>query len=338
MSQAAVPPSRLGRSLRCLALALLTLVAAGCGAWACGALYFDLPAFRGPAAVLFAALLLAAVLVLSATWQKFAAVFAAFLLVLVWWRTLAPSNQRSWQPDVAQTAWAEIAGDLVTIHNVRHCDYRTELDYTPRWETRTFRLSAVTGLDLFLAYWGSPYMAHPIASFQFQDAPPLCFSIETRKEVGEGYSALAGLYRHFELIYIVADERDVVRLRTNFRHGEDVYLFRTAASPEQARARLREYLATLNGMHAQPRWYNALTTNCTTAVRTQRAAAERSAFDWRLIVNGKLDELLYERGVLSTGGLPFSELKARACVNPPAPQAGAAADFSQRIRLGPAGF
>ena len=138
---------------------------------------------------------------------------------------------------MAQEPWAEINGDEVTLHNVRNCDYRTETDYTPRWETRTVRLSQLTGIDLAINYWGSPWMAHPIASFQFADAPPLCFSIETRKEIGESYSAIGGLYRQFELIYIVADERDVIRVRTNFRHGEDVYLYRTTgAAGESARA------------------------------------------------------------------------------------------------------
>src|SRR6266487_4403867 len=191
----------------------------------------------------------------------------AFVLVLIWWFSIKPSNDRPWQPDVAQTAWADIDGDLVTLYIVRNCDYRTATDYTPHWETRTVRLSQITGMDLAINYWGSPWIAHPIVSFQFADAPPLCFSIETRKEMGESYSTIGGIYRQFELIYIVADERDVLRVRTNYRRGEDVYLYRTTATLAQARERFHEYLRSLNEIRDHPRWYNAITTNCTTSIR-----------------------------------------------------------------------
>lgn len=261
-------------------------------------------------------------------------VAAGFIAILGWWLTLAPRNDRNWQPDVAKLAWAEIAGDEVTLHNVRNCDYRTETDYTPRWETRTVRLSQITGIDLALNYWGSPWMAHPILSFQFADTPPVCFSIETRKEAGESCSALGGLHRQFELIYVVADERDVIRVRTNFRQGEDVHLYRTTDTPEMARERFMDYIAALNALRAQPRWHNAITTNCTTSIRTQHAAAERAPWDWRILLNGKGDELMFERGMLSTGGLPFAELKARSRINAAVQAADGAPDFSARIRAG----
>jgi hypothetical protein len=252
-------------------------------------------------------------------------------LVLGWWLTLKPSNNRPWPPDVAQTAWAEINGDEVTIHNVRNCDYRTEADYTPHWETRTVRMSQIAGIDLAVNYWGSPWIAHPIVSFQFADAPPICFSIETRKKLGQTYSTIGGLYRQFELIYIVADERDVIRVRTNYRKGEDIYLYRTTISPVDARERFLEYIRSLNVLRDKARWYNAITTNCTTSIRTQHAATERTPWDWRILVNGKGDELLYERGVLDHS-VPFAELKRRAYINARARAANDAPDFSERIR------
>ena len=246
------------------------LLALGCAAWAFGALHYDFPMLNVAAAWAFALALLAAIVFMRGAWRKLGATFFGCALVLAWWLTLKPSNTRAWQPDVAQEPWAEVKGDEVTLHNVRNCDYRTETDYTPRWETRTVRLSQLTGIDLAINYWGSPWMAHPIASFQFADAPPLCFSIETRKEIGESYSAIGGFFRQFELIYVVADERDVIRVRTNFRRGEDVYLYRTTAPPEKARERFMDYIAALNELHAHPRWYNAATTNCTTSIRTQQ--------------------------------------------------------------------
>ena len=315
-------------------------LALGGAAWSVGALAFDFPwpALRGVVAVMLALAFLAALFFAKGSWRKIGALFAGFAVVLAWWLTLQPSNDRPWQPDVAQTAWAEINGDEVTLHNVRDCDYRTETDYTPRWETRTVRLAQLTGLDLAINYWGSPWMAHPIASFQFADAPPVCFSIETRKETGESYSAIGGLYRQYELIYIVADERDVIRVRTNFRQGEDVYLYRTVASPAKARERFLEYVNALNALHTRPRWYNAIATNCTTAVRDQHPTSERAPWDWRILVNGKGDEMMYERHTLTTGGLSFAELKKRALANPAAQAADQSPDFSRLIRTGRPGF
>jgi hypothetical protein len=233
---------------------------------------------------------------------------------------------------VDRTAWAEINGDEVTFHNVRNCEYRTETDFTPRWETRKVRISELTGLDLPITYWGSPWMAHPIASFQFADAPPVCFSIETRKEMGESYSAIGGLYRQFELIYIVADERDVVRLRTNYRQGEEVYFYRLTLNPDQVRERFSDYLEAVNRLHKRPRWYNAITTNCTTSIRDQHASARRTAWNWRVLLNGKMDESMFAHGTFVTGGLPFEELKKRSQINAVARAANDAPDFSQRIR------
>jgi len=310
------------------------LAALVCAAWAFGALYFDFPTASALAAILFVLLLLAAVVFVRGKPLKLVIIFAACALVAAWWLTLKPSNDGAWQPDVTQTAWAEINGDDVTVHNVRNCDYRTETDFTTHWETRTVRLSQITGMDLAIMYWGSPWMAHPIVSFRFADALPLCFSIETRKTIGQEYSAVRGLYRQYTLIYIVADERDSIRVRSKYRHGEDVYLYRTLASPAQARVRFLEYLAAINSLRDHPRWYNAITTNCTTNIRTQRPANQRVPWDWRMLVNGKADEMLYERHAIATGGLPFGELKRRSQINKRASDADQDPDFSRLIRDG----
>lgn len=320
----------MGTALLWLVLAVLTL-------WVVGALFYDLPfpAARAPVACVY---LVGAVAVVILR-RRMAAVIllGGFAAILIWWLNIPPSNERNWHPDVAQTAWAEIAGDRVTVHNFRNCDYRTETDYTPRWETRTVDLAKLRGVDLAITYWGPTWIAHPIVSFQFEDALPVCFSIETRLEKGEAFSTLGGLYRRAELTYVCADERDVIRLRTNFRKGEEVYLYRTTIAPAAARRRFLEYIATLNVLHERPRWYNAVTNNCTTAIRAQHAAEERSPWNWRLLVNGYLDELLWEQGALA-GGLPFDELKQRAHINEAAHAANDAPDFSERIRAGRPGF
>ena len=328
------------RAIRFILWTVAWLILTGCVIWAAGALYFDFPIvyLRVPIVSAFAIGVLAVLIFVRGQWWKLATIFALFAVIDLWWLSLRPSNDRPWQPDVAQTAWAEISGDDVTLHNVRNCDYRTETDFATNWETRTFRLSDISGLDLAIMYWGSPLMAHPIVSFRFDDTLPICFSIETRKQIGQEYSALRGLYRQYALIYVAADERDSIRVRSNYRHGEDVYLYRTVASREQARKHFLEYIKTLNSLHDHPRWYNAITTNCTTSIREQRPTGERIPWDWRILVNGKGDELLYERHLIATDGLSFPELKQHSHINEAARAADHDADFSAKIREGLPGF
>ena len=157
-------------------------------------------------------------------------------------------------------------------------------------------------------------------------------------EMGENYSAIGGIYRQYELIYVVADERDVLRVRTNYRQGEDVYLYRVLTSQAQARERFLEYVHALNALRTHPRWYNAVTTNCTTSVRAQRPTNERMPRDWRILLNGKGDEVLYERHLIATGGLPFAELKQRSHINERAHAADKDPDFPRLVRAGLPGF
>ncbi|MES2661295.1 MAG: DUF4105 domain-containing protein [Verrucomicrobiota bacterium] len=321
--------------LRWLGISLLVPIILIAFVWAYGALHFD-----GPSKLLAVAQAVAVltVFVFVKRWPRKLAVFGVwFAIVLTWWLSLKPSNAGDWQPDVAHKPEAEINGDVVTIRNVRNFDYRTATDFTQRWETRTVRLSQLTHIDIFVNYWGSPWMAHPILSFQFADAPPLCFSIETRKRAGQSYSAIGGLYRQYDLIYIAAAERDIIRVRTNIR-GEDAYLYRLTATPAEVRERFLEYLHFLNRLRDHPEWYNAIDNNCTTAIRHQHPAAERTRWDWRMLVNGKGDELMYERHTIVTDGLPFAELKRRALIDTAAKAAGDSADFSTLIRAGRPGM
>jgi len=310
--------------------------------WAAAALYFDLPlvSLRVPAAILYLILVLGFLIFFKARWRGIGLSLVAFIVVLVGWLSLKPSNNRDWQPDVAETAWAEINGNQVVIHNLRNCDYRSEFDYTPHWETRTVNLSNLRGIDIFITYWGSPWIAHPIVSFDFGDEGHVALSIETRKEVGKTYSATRGFFRYYELIYTMSDERDVVRLRTNFRKDEDVYLFHTRATPEQARVIFLDYLAGANHLRDHPEWYNALTNNCTTNIVPYVADARKTKprFDYRVLLNGKADEMMFERGDIATDNLPLAELKEKAHINSAAQAADNAPDFSRRVRIGRPGF
>jgi hypothetical protein len=322
------------RVIRWMAVALLWVLLAGLTLWALAALYFDVRIswLRFPLAVIYGLGMLVVWLRMRRPWK---AVITAigFLLVLGWWFSLKPSNDRDWQPDLVVLPYADITGNQVTIHNIRNCDYRTETDFDVHHYDKTFNLDGLRTVDLYLVTWGSPHIAHTMISFGFTNGDFVCFSVEIRKEKGENYSAVKGLFRQFELTYIVADERDLVRLRTNYRQGEEACLYRLHTTPEQGRKLFLDYLRRVNELHDRAEWYNAITDNCTTGIRAQRAAADRAPWDWRMLVNGHLDELLYERGTISTN-LPFTELKKLSNINARAKAADQAADFSQQIRKG----
>ena len=234
---------------------------------------------------------------------------------------------------LAVLPWAETAGDLVTVHNIRNSEYRAETDFDVRHYDRVYDLRKLESVDFMLVNWGVPLISHTLVSFGFGGGQFLCISIETRMERGESYSALKGFFRQFELTYVIADERDVVRLRTNYRQGEEVWLYRVRIAPERRRALLLDYLRRANSLREKPEWYNAVTSNCTTNIRLhgQAAAHRRGAFDWRILLNGAVDQFLYERGRFAST-LEFAELKRRSHINAAARAADTAPDFSTRIR------
>jgi hypothetical protein len=310
-------------------------------AWAVAALYLDGPFHQVPVLLPLALLAIVAGILIRARPRVLAMglCFGLVGAVVAWWLTLAPSNDRPWLTDVARTPRAEVRGDHVVIHNVRNFDYTTETDYKPNWETRTLDLSKLQSMDLFMNYWGSPAIAHTILSFEFADSPPIAISIETRKQTGQSYSAFLGFFRQYSLIYVIGDERDLVRVRTNYRHGEDLYLYRTRSTPAMTHGIFLDYLKTANDLGEHPQWYNALTSNCTTDVRPHLMVGGdlHVPWDWRILINGYADQMAYERGHLA-GDLPFDELKRRAHINEAARAADQSPDFSRRIRLGRPGF
>jgi len=290
-------------------------------------------ALRMPLAAAVAVAALAALIWLRPMRRAAAVIAVEFVVVLALFLNLEASNDRDWQPDVEKLPHADIDGDRVTVYNVRNADYRSETDYTVRYEDRVFDLAKLRSLDLFLIKWGAPGIAHSIMSWGFEGGEYLAISIETRKEVGETYSAVEGFFRQYELTYIVADERDVIRLRTNYR-GEDVWVYRLDVPVEGPRQLLLGYLGAINRIYEHPEWYNALTENCTTTIQHLAAPMEqRDWWSWKLLVNGYLDELAYEIGAIDQS-LPFEELRERSYVNERARAAGADANFSAAIRAG----
>lgn len=304
--------------------------------WAAAALHFAGPRPYWLADGLAAVLVVAGLGILAGV-RPFARMLTAFVVLFavwaLWWMRIAPRNDRDWQPDVARTAWVDIDGDRLTFHDVRDFDYRSETDFTERWETRTLDLAKLQGMDLFMSYWGAPGIAHTILSWDFSDGQHLAVSIETRKEKGEEYSAVKGFFKQFEIYYVVADERDVIRLRTNYR-GEEVHLYQLRTPVERARRLLLDYVRSINELHERPAWYNAANANCTTSItRHIRKIGIAFPFDWRVIANGSLDAMLYENAIIDTSR-PFPEVRRMTLVNARAEAADQDPAFSVRIRDG----
>lgn len=255
-----------------------------------------------------------------------------FFGVIAWWIAIPPSHNRHWRPEVAVMPRAVIDGDRVRLTGVRNFDYRSRNDFTVRYEEREVSLSHLIALDFYVSYFTEGPVGHTFVSFIFDNAPPLAISIETRPEVGEGFAPIASLFKQFELIYVVGEERDVVGVRTNHRH-EPVYLYRLNTSADDARRLLMIYLTRINELADQPEFYHLLTNSCTiNIVRYANAVGRRGRFDIRHLLNGLIDSYLYHSGRIDTT-LPFDELRRGSLINEAALTADGAADFSQRIRL-----
>lgn len=304
------------RLLRLAAVSARTLAWAVALAWATLAIWYSnlpWPPARALLAAAFLALGIWAAWISRRRWA-FPAAATALAAVILWWLSIPPSHDRPWRPEVAVMPRATIDGDLVRITNLRNFEYRGRDDFTPRYETREYLLSRLRTLDFYISYWRPGPVAHTFVSFGFEDAPPLCISIETRPELGEGFSPIGSMFKQFELIYVVGDERDVVGVRTHHR-GEEVYLYRIRTSPEAARRLLLVYLDRINRLADRPEWYHLLKNNCTlNIVRYANRAGRPGGFDPRYLVNGFADRALYREGYLAAD-LPFAEARRRARIN-----------------------
>jgi hypothetical protein len=327
--------------LRLAGLVLLGLLVVATGIWSILAIVF-----AGPtndvlrtwlAACCAVALAIALIALFRPGWRFYGLATYGVVLAatLLWFFNIEPSNSRDWQTDVGTLASATIDGDVVTVHNIRNFDYRSESDYTPRYYDKSFDLRELSGVDVIAVYWMGPAIAHVFLSFSFGDDDHLAISIETRKEKGEAYSTLKGFFRRYELYYVVADERDVIRLRTNYRRDpvEDVYVYRAKGDVENGRRLFLEYVRQINALNTRPEFYNTLTTNCTTSIwLNTRVNQTHLPLDWKVLVSGYLPQFLYDNGRLETGGMNFIDLQRSVHVNDRAQAAGDAADFSRQIR------
>ena len=260
---------------------------------------------------------------------------ALFAVVAVWWSSIKPSNNRDWQTDVAVLPYASIQGNLVTIHNIRNFNYRTETDFDARYYDKTFDISTLASVDLITVYWMGDTIAHVMISFGFGGSDFVTFSIETRKAKSQAYSAIQGFFKQYGLICVVGDERDLIRVRTSYRNPqEDVYLYRIRVTHERAQQFFMEYVKMINDLRETPEFYNTLTTSCTTGIITLiRAFSSDASYSWKILLSGYAAEYAYELGRLDTS-MPFTELRKLSYINKRAHEAGNDPGFSLKIREG----
>ena len=238
----------------------------------------------------------------------------AILAFAGWWQSIQPSHDRDWAADVARLLDADIDGDIVTLNNVRNFDWRSRTDFDARWETRTYDLSKLRTADLVVSYWMGPKIAHTLVSFGFEDGRQLVFSVEVRRTQGQEFSALGGFFRQSELVLVAADERDIVRTRSNVR-GEQVYIYPVAMPPEELRSLFAAYVDEARQLQREPRFYNTLLSNCTTIVYDMvKRIVPGLPWDYRLLLSGYLPDYIYDLGALDTRR-PFAELQRLGYIN-----------------------
>ena len=328
-----------GASLLRLAVTFFATLAVGCSAiWGAFALWYQAPggqALKTLCILLWVAFSLG---LLLALWQgrttlgllAFAVAFAA---LLIWWHRIAPSNDRIWADDVARMTTGTVDGDRVTLYNVRNFDWRSDTDYTQRWETRSYDLDRLNSVDMIMSYWSGPAIAHMLVSFGFDDGAHVVFSVEIRRKKNESFSEIGGFFKEFNLSIIAAEERDVIRVRTNIR-GEDDYLYRVRIPLPAMRSLFLGYIGEANGLVRTPRFYNTITVNCTTLVyHMMKRIVGYLPMDYRLILSGYLPEYVYRVGGLDQH-YSLSDLKALGRITDRARQADHSDTFSADIRRG----
>ena len=246
---------------------------------------------------------------------------------------LAPSNDRDWRPEVATVPFAEINGPQIALKNIRNCNYVTEADYVVDYYDRQILIDQIQSVDFIVVpFNGMPKLAHTMMSFGLDDGSYLALSVEVRKERGEKFNALLGTTRKFELIYVLSDERDVIRLRTKHRKS-DVYVYPTVATPDQAQELFNDVIGRVNKLAVEPEFYHSITNNCTTnlAGHVNQVSSDKITYGWKVLLPGLSAEYAYELGLLDNR-IPFADLTSVALVNDLAEANFEDPQFSQKIR------
>jgi len=260
---------------------------------------------------------------------------ALVVIPFAWWLVQRPSNDRDWMPNMAVLPYAALDDSLVRVHNVRFTEYVSTDEYTPRHDDRTYdltKLDAVWFVVEPFSKWRG--VAHTFLTFGFGGEDFVSISVEARKERGERYHFLKGLFRQYELMYVVADERDAIGFRANVR-GDDVFLYPIRAPVPRVRELFVAMLDRANALREQPRFYNTLFANCTNAIvqHVNTLAPSRIPFSYKVLLPGYADELAYDLGLIDTD-LSFEAARQRFRVNDVAARYAGHGAFSAAIRSG----
>lgn len=323
---------------RMVLIAVMALVTFCSGVWGALALWYQLPgnlATRtiGSAIWVIGVIALVILAINRRSWLPFGIYVLSYAVLMFWWMSIAPSNNRIWAGDTSRLLTGNVEGSQVTLNNVRDFSWRTDDDYDAHWETRHYDLDHLASADAVLSYWGSAAIAHAMISFGFDDGSHLVFSVEIRKKRGQQYSAIGGFFKQFETILTAADERDIIRVRTNVR-GEDDYLYPLRMDKAAMRALFLSYVHAANKLAVTPAFYNTITSNCTTIVyRMARQIDPGLPWDIRLLLTGYLPEYLYKVGALDRS-VPIAELRQRGRITERARSSKPGDDFSRVIRVG----
>jgi hypothetical protein len=315
---------------------LAWLLLLGLHSWAVLAIYFanfHQPGMRVLFPAAYILLLIGLVILVRKPALRLAAIAGVFGAVALWWNFIQPTGRGDYLTPVAIQAYPEFHGDLVTIHHLRNFDYRTRNDYDIRYEDRTYDLRQLRYVDFLINYWdGKRDTAHTALSFGFSGDQYVAVSVEIRGQKGDTYEFLRGLFKQFELFYVIGDERDVIRVRTNYQN-EEVHLYRTNCTPENARKLFVDLLRGADQLRMHPRFYNTLFRNCTTTLieHINRVLPTKVPFWQRRMMNGYSDYAAFENGWLAGNG-GFAELRAKSNINERAQKADRDSDFSQKIR------
>jgi hypothetical protein len=324
--------------LRFAATFLATLIIGSAAIWGACALWYQAPgghALKTLSVLLWIAVSAALLVFLwhGRTALGLLAFAGLFGTLLLWWQHIAPSNDRIWAPDVAQMTTGSVDGDEVTLHNVRNFEWRSDTDYVQHWETRHYELNRLNSVDMIMSYWTGPAIAHMLISFGFDTGEHVVFSVEIRPEAHEGFSELGGFFKEFELSIIAADERDVIRVRTNVR-GEDDYLYRIHMPVPDMRSLFLAYIGEANALLQKPRFYNTVTVNCTTLVyHMMKRIVGYLPMDYRIVFSGYLPQYVYRVGGLDSR-YSLAALRALGRITDRAKKADRSETFSADIREG----
>lgn len=308
------------------------------GAWAAMALWYQLPGgstgrVLGSVVWGLAVVALATFAVVRRSWIPLGIYAVMYALLLLWWVSIAPSNVREWADDVARPLTGVIAGSKVTLQQVRDFTWRSDTDYDAHWETRSYDLDHLASADAVLSYWGSKAIAHAMISFGFDDGRHVVFSVEIRRERNEEYSAVGGFFKEFETILVAADERDIIRVRTNVR-GEDDYLYPLRMDAATRRGLFVSYVNAANALAAKPAFYNTITSNCTTIIYGMAKHLDPDLpWDVRLLLTGYLPGYLHKIGAIDPHQT-VDQLRRRGRITERALRSVPDDDFSRVIREG----